>query len=347
MLLSELDFHLPPELIAQQPTPDRAASRLLHFDRTTDAIAHHSRFDEIQTLLRPGDLLVMNDARVTPARFNLQKPTGGVVQALFVSQTHPRRWTVMLRNLGPLQPDISLSLEGDPSVELRAVQKHEGGLYELESPVDLDAQSLLERVGRMPLPPYIKRDKHADPRDGNDRERYQTVYASTPGSIAAPTAGLHFTQALLDRLTQSGIELARVTLHVGLGTFKPVEADDLNDHDMHTEHYAISSDAAAAINRAKRDGRRVIAVGTTTCRVLESQAAGDIRPLVGQTNLLIQPPYQWKHVGSLITNFHLPKSTLIALVSALVGVEARRRIYDEAIASKYRFFSFGDAMFVS
>jgi S-adenosylmethionine:tRNA ribosyltransferase-isomerase len=347
MQLSELDFHLPSHLIAQQPAAERAASRLLHFDRNADAISHYPRFDSIRDLLRPGDLLVMNDARVTPARFNLLKPTGGVVQGLFISQTHPKRWTVMLKNLGPVNPELQMSLESASGVNLRVVTKHEGGLYELESATELDAQHTLDQFGRMPLPPYIKRDKLSDPRDLQDRDRYQTVYAHTPGSIAAPTAGLHFTPQLLADLRDAGVEQAYVTLHVGLGTFKPVEADDLNQHDMHVEHYAISAHAAEQINAAKNAGRRIVAVGTTTARVLESQPAGDLQPRVDSTKLLIQPPYEWKHVQALVTNFHLPKSTLIALVAALVGTDAQRRIYQQAIDHEYRFFSYGDAMLVT
>jgi len=345
MTLDELDFHLPPELIAQHPAADRAGSRLLHFNRQTGEIKHHQSFNAIASLFRPGDLLVMNDARVTPARFNLIKSTGGVVQGLFVSQTHPRRWSGMLKNLGPVYVEQWLLLERGPGVRVRVLEKHDAGLYTLEFEQDQDAAELFERVGRMPLPPYIKRDKHEDARDEEDKERYQTVYAKTPGSIAAPTAGLHFTPELLERLESSGVELARLTLHVGIGTFKPVEVNDLNDHDMHLEHYAIPEDAAGQISRAKREGRRVIAVGTTTCRVLESQESGEeLNPCAGSTRLLIQHPYKFKLIDGLLTNFHLPKSTLIALVAAWVGPESQKRIYREAIEHEYRFFSYGDAM---
>jgi S-adenosylmethionine:tRNA ribosyltransferase-isomerase len=346
MRTDELDFDLPPELIAQTPAPDRAASRLLHYCRSDNSMTHRS-FGELPRLLRKGDLLVFNDAKVIPARFTLVKPTGGRVEGLFVSQTQPHLWTVMLKNLGPLRSGIKLHFADAPEIAASAVEKLEEGQYTLRVDSDHPATQLLSKLGRMPLPPYIKREKDHDERDDFDRERYQTVYAQASGSIAAPTAGLHFTQSLLRELDDAGIERAFVTLHVGLGTFKPVSADSLGQHAMHTESYSIPSATADALNRATSESRRIIAVGTTSARVLESQPVEEpFRALTSATSIFIYPPYQWKHVGALITNFHLPRSTLIALVAALVGIDQQRRIYREAIAQRYRFFSYGDAAFL-
>lgn len=342
----ELDFELPPELIAQTPAPNRAASRLLRYVRATGQIDHRE-FSHLPTLLRRGDLLVFNDARVTPARFSIVKPTGGHVEGLFLGQAGPRRWRVMLRNLGRVQGRSGYPFLGDPSCSLQIIEASGEGQFVVEISTLEPAEQLLERVGRMPLPPYIKRHRDHDERDDFDRQRYQTVFAETPGSVAAPTAGLHFTPELLQELEVKGVHRARLTLHVGLGTFKPVTADRLEAHAMHSEAYTIPPAAADAINLARREGRRVIAVGTTSARVLESQPAGrPIEPASGQTSIFIYPPYQWRHVDAMITNFHLPRSTLVALVAALVGLETQRRLYAEAIAQRYRFFSYGDAMLI-
>lgn len=343
MRTSDLDFDLPPALIAQDPLPDRAASRLLHYTRSDKRIAHRV-FSDLPSLLRPGDLLVFNDARVLPARFMLRKQTGGFIEALFLAQPSPRRWKVMLRNLGGYRGPLAL-VEADLSA--RVIEAGTGGEYTLEIDTDEPAAVVLSRVGRMPLPPYIKRDKGHDARDDADRERYQTVYAAVPGAVAAPTAGLHFTPQLLAELDAKGIERAFVTLHVGMGTFKPVEADELSGHVMHREAYTISPAGADALNRAKRERRRIIAVGTTAARVLESQPANaDFVAKSAETGIFIYPPYAWRHVGAMVTNFHLPKSTLIALVAAMVGLEEQRRTYREAIEQRYRFFSYGDAMLI-
>ncbi len=345
MTIDDLDYLLPPELIAQTPAVDRQASRLLHYRRADESIRHR-RFEELDTLVRPGDLLVMNDAKVTPARFMLIKPTGGKVEGLFVEQRSPGRWWAMFKNMGPTDPQRWLSFEGEPGLRCKVIDRGEGGQYEIELETAEPAHAVLERVGRMPLPPYIKREKGHDDRDPADRDRYQTVYARSPGSIAAPTAGLHFTPELFGRLERLGVERAFVTLHVGLGTFKLIEVHDLSQHVMHIERYELSAGTCEAINRARQARRRVVVVGTTTARVLESQPAGVLVPRHDQTNLFIRPPYQWKFVDAMITNFHLPRSTLIALVAGLVGVEQQRRIYREAIEDRYRFFSYGDAMMV-
>lgn len=345
MQTNDLDFHLPEDLIAQTPAERREQSRLLHYRRTDRSIAHR-HFKDLPSLLKKGDLLVFNDARVMPARFTLTKPTGGRVEALFLDSPSPRRWRVMLKNLGPVRGDQRLVFAEDNSITATVLAKHEDE-YEIELNTDEPAPAVLSRFGRMPLPPYIKRAKDHDDRDDFDRARYQTVYAKEEGSVAAPTAGLHFTPELIDQLSSIGVERAFVTLHVGMGTFKPISTDALSEHRMHTERYTISPAAADAINAAKREGRRVIAVGTTAARVLESQRAGaPIAPKTGETAIFIYPPYDWRFVDAMITNFHLPRSTLIALVAAMVGLDEQRRIYATAIEQRYRFFSYGDASLI-
>ncbi len=344
MNTAELDFELPPELIAQEPTPERPASKLLHYRRDGKSIAHR-QFSDLPSLLQPGDLLVFNNARVVPARFTLLKKSGGRIEGLFIRQTRPTHWQVLLKNLGNYG-SAEVKFEKDPSITANVVQFNKHGEYEIEVSSIETALHILARIGRMPLPPYIKRDKHEDARDKFDEHRYQTVYAEASGSVAAPTAGLHFDHSVMSELDRKGIERAFLTLHVGLGTFKPVTAEKLEDHEMHVERYSIDEKCAHQINDAKKQHRRVIAVGTTACRVLESQAEGEIQPISSETGIFIYPRYEFKHVDGLITNFHLPKSTLIALVAALVGLDEQRKIYAEAIKEKYRFFSYGDSSFL-
>jgi S-adenosylmethionine:tRNA ribosyltransferase-isomerase len=291
-------------------------------------------------------LLVFNDTRVIPARFLLRKPTGGQIEGLFLQENALGDWNVLLKNVGPFKVGLECTFDADPTTKLRLIERVEGGEFRVAIDPPIAAASLLEKLGRMPLPPYIKRDKHHDARDELDRQRYQTVFAKEAGSVAAPTAALHFSPQVLEELEQRGVRKTFVTLQVGMGTFKPVTADDLQSHAMHRERYSISQEAADAINRAKREGSRVISVGTTSTRVLESQPGGEITPRAGDTAIFIYPPYAWKHVNALVTNFHLPRSTLIALVAAMVGLEEQRRVYREAIEQRYRFFSYGDAMFV-
>jgi S-adenosylmethionine:tRNA ribosyltransferase-isomerase len=346
MRTDELDFDLPQELIAQRPSPDRAGSRLLHYRRADRSIAHRI-FSDLPKLLRAGDVLVFNDTRVIPARFSLVKETGGRVEGLYLGLTDEGEWRVMLKNLGHVESKPTLRFAGADDISA-TVDRHEAdGTYRLQVRTSVPALELLNRVGRMPLPPYIKRDKDRDPRDAEDRARYQTVYASQSGSVAAPTAGLHFTDALLHELDERQLQRVHVTLHVGLGTFKPMTADSLEEHEMHEEEYSIDARAADLLNHAKREGRRMIAVGTTAARVLESQPVDrKFEAKFGQTKIFIYPPYEWKHVSALITNFHLPRSTLIALVAAFVGLDEQRKIYREAIAQRYRFFSYGDTSFL-
>ena len=350
--------------------PERGGSRLLHYKSADRAIAHRT-FSDLPGLLGTGDLLVFNDTRVIPARFTLQKVTGGRVEGLYLATTDNGDWHVMLKNLGkqrvgpnngdspPYSPcpqvhankgDATLYIKGRVpfiSIPVIVVGQEPDGTYTIRAETDLSALEVLGHVGRMPLPPYIKRDKDRDARDDDDRARYQTVYAANAGSVAAPTAGLHFTDPLLRELDDRGVQRAHVTLHVGLGTFKPVTADALDAHEMHEETYSIDARAADLLNHAKREGRRIIAVGTTAARVLESQPADEkFAAKVGATRIFIYPPYDWRHVDALITNFHLPRSTLIALVAAKVGLDEQRRIYREAIDHRYRFFSYGDASFL-
>ncbi len=343
MRTDELNFDLPSELIAQVPSGDRAASRLMHYKKLDRSLAHRT-FSDLPGLLRPDDLLVFNDARVIPARFMLRKETGGQVEGLFLSEAGVGRWRVMLRNLGKYTGPLHFDRE--PQLRVLPAGAFEGGEYEIEVRTEEPAIAVLNRLGRMPLPPYIRRNKGVDDRDDFDREHYQTVYAKASGSVAAPTAGLHFTDALLAELDSRGIERTHVTLHVGMGTFKPVTADTLQTHDMHAERYEVGADAAKKLNAAKAEGRRIVAVGTTATRVLESYPDRPWEPSTGETSIFIYPPYQWKRVGAMLTNFHLPRSTLVALVAAMVGLDEQRRIYQTAIENKYRFFSYGDAMFI-
>jgi S-adenosylmethionine:tRNA ribosyltransferase-isomerase len=344
MRTDELDFELPPGLIAQSPPLDRSSCRLLHYRRADGSIAHRT-FSDLPSLLTPRDLLVFNDARVLPARFAVRKLSGGLCQGLFLSEPSPGRWRVLLRNIGPA---TEFTFAADPVVSMRIERSVGEGEHEVSIAGTVEsAEQLLDRVGRMPLPPYIRRGREHDDRDDRDRADYQTVYASAGGSVAAPTAGLHFTPQLLAELDRRGTGRTAVTLHVGIGTFKPVTVEDLDDHPMHSERYEIGDATAAALNHARAAGKTIVAVGTTAARVLESHPPDQPwRPTSAETSILIRPPYQWKHVGKLVTNFHLPRSTLVALVAAMVGLDQQRRIYTEAISRGYRFFSYGDAMLI-
>ncbi|HEX4053038.1 MAG TPA: tRNA preQ1(34) S-adenosylmethionine ribosyltransferase-isomerase QueA [Tepidisphaeraceae bacterium] len=346
MQTDDLDFDLPADLIAQTPPPNRSDSRLLHYVRSDRAMCDRS-FSDLPDILRPTDALVFNDSKVIPARFMLKKTTGGQIEGLFLCEPAPGQWLALLRDLGHAPPGTVLHFDADPSLRATILSSCGAGEFLLQISDSVPAMDLLTRIGRMPLPPYIKREKRADARDDLDRARYQTVYAAAPGAIAAPTAGLHFTPDLLRRLDEAGISRVMVTLHVGAGTFKPITAGNLADHRMHSESFSITPAAAEALNRAKKDRRRIVAVGTTSARVLESHSPDQpFTATHSQTSIFIYPPYRWNHVGALITNFHLPRSTLIALVAALTGLDEQRRIYQHAIAQRYRFFSYGDAMLI-
>ena len=334
MQLKDFDYPLPEELIALRPLTERAASRLLVLDRATGAISHN-RFSDITALLRPGDLLVLNDTLVIPARISGAKPTGGRVEVLLVERLEGPgdRWSCLVKGLKG-----DKILFGD-AIEAAVVRSGADGLYTL-SFSGLGGQSPAERLGAVPLPPYIKR-----PPDGADIARYQTVFAVNAGAVAAPTAGLHFTEELLDEISGAGVEVAFITLHVGPGTFVPVRVDDIERHKMMQERYSISAEVAKSIERARAEGRRIVAVGTTTVRALEAWGAGGARE--GRTDIFIYPGFEFKVVQALVTNFHLPCSTLLMLVSALAGRELIMKAYAEAIKERYRFFSYGDAMFIS
>ena len=337
---ADFDFYLPEELIAQTPLERRDASRLLVLDKETGATRHMHFFD-LPTLLRPGDCLVLNDSRVLPARLlGHREPTGGAVEVLLLIDRGDKVWECLVRPGRKLKPGTRLSF-GDGSLKAEVVEVCEGGNRLVRFEYEGIFLETLERLGKMPLPPYIKAEL-------NDPERYQTVYSRAVGSAAAPTAGLHFTRALLEQVQEMGVKVCYVTLHVGLGTFRPVKEEEITDHEMHSEYCMISAETAETINRTKREGGRVICVGTTSCRTIESWAAedGTLKECAGWTNIFIYPGYRFKALDCLITNFHLPESTLIMLVSALAGREHVLAAYKEAVEQRYRFFSFGDAMFI-
>lgn len=331
---------MPPELIAQTPIEQRDASRLLTLNKETGETQHHHFYD-LPNFLRPGDCLVLNNSRVLPARLiGKREPGGGACEVMLLIDRGEKTWECLVRPGKKLRTGTKLSFgEGQLTAEItevldngnRLVRFHYEGIF-LE---------VLERLGKMPLPPYIKEELQ-------DSERYQTVYSKEVGSAAAPTAGLHFTKELLEKIQAMGVRVCYVTLHVGLGTFRPVKAEDINDHEMHSEYCTISAETAEIINHTKREGGRVICVGTTSCRTIESWAGedGSMKESAGWTNIFIYPGYRFKVLDCLVTNFHLPESTLIMLISALAGREHVLAAYEEAVQERYRFFSFGDAMFI-
>ncbi len=340
MKRTDFFYELPPELIAQTPLEKRDDSRLLCLDKTTGR-TEHRRFCELPDLLRPGDCLVLNDSRVIPARLLGTRPSGGAVEVLLLRDLGGSRWECLTRPGRKTPPGTNISF-GDGSVTAVVTDTAEDGKKILTFSYEGIFLEQLDRLGQMPLPPYI-REKLDDP------ERYQTVYSRAPGSAAAPTAGLHFTNELLDKIRGRGIETAFVTLHVGLGTFRPVKEDEIEDHPMHAEYCEIPPETAETVNRTRASGGRIVSVGTTSCRTLESFAHedGTLPAAGGWTDIFIYPGYRFKIVDALVTNFHLPESTLIMLVSALAGRENVLRAYAEAVEQRYRFFSFGDAMFIS
>ncbi|RSJ55942.1 S-adenosylmethionine:tRNA ribosyltransferase-isomerase [Streptococcus gordonii] len=341
MNTADFDFHLPEELIAQTPLEKRDASRLLVVDRSSGEFSDQ-HFDSIIDQLQPGDALVMNNTRVLPARLYGEKPgTGGHVELLLLKNTEGDQWEVLAKPAKRLKVGAQVSF-GDGRLTATVVEELEHGGRIVRFDYQGIFLEVLESLGEMPLPPYIH-EKLAD------RERYQTVYAKENGSAAAPTAGLHFTKELLAQIEAKGVKLVYLTLHVGLGTFRPVSVDHLDDHEMHSEFYTLSEEAAATLREVKANGHRVIAVGTTSIRTLETignKFQGDIQADSGWTNIFIKPGYQWQIVDAFSTNFHLPKSTLVMLVSAFAGRDLTLKAYEHAIAERYRFFSFGDAMFI-
>ena len=346
--LSRYDFALPPELIADRPLPERDASRLMVVNRRTQTVDHH-RFRDLPDLLCAGDHLVLNDTRVLPARlFGRREATGGKWEGLYLRSDEAGNWLIMGSTRGRLQPGewiVVHPADGRSSAGLRLKlgERDDTGIWRAKPDKDALPEHLLDRFGAVPLPPYISR-KHGD---HDDRARYQTVFAEAAGSVAAPTAGLHFTVGLLDRCVARGVKIARVTLHVGPGTFRPISAACLDDHVMHSEFCVLNKRACDELEHTRQRGGRIIAVGTTSVRTLESAATGaGLAQFRGQTSLFIRPPWEFRAVDAMITNFHLPRSTLLVLVSALAGWELIREAYAAAIEQRYRFYSYGDAMLI-
>jgi S-adenosylmethionine:tRNA ribosyltransferase-isomerase len=349
------DYDLPEELIAATPAERRDEARLLVLDRRTGEVRHR-RFDDLPALLAPGDLLVMNDARVIPARLHARRPTGGAVELLLVRTEEDggldaALWRAAVRSGGRLKEGEALEVPG-AAQSVHLVSRHDGGYWTVRLGDGGRAPADLMRAASMPLPPYVLRARRRrglpDEMPELDAERYQTVYARQPGAVAAPTAGLHFTEELLGRLREGGVETRMLSLMVGPGTFQPVRSDRVEDHVLEAERFRLPGPTAAALERARREGRRIVATGTTTCRVLEHAArAGRFEEQEGWTDLFIYPPFEFRAVGALITNFHLPRSTLLMLVAAFAGRENVLAAYREAIRQRYRFYSYGDAMFIA
>lgn len=339
MKTSDFYYDLPQELIAQTPLERRDSSRLMTLDKETGVIGHHHFYD-LPSFLRPGDCLVMNDSRVLPARLIGRRETGGACEVLLLIDRGNKTWECLVRPGKKLRPGAKITF-GEGRLTAQVTEVLEDGNRLVRFDYEGIFLELLEQLGKMPLPPYIKEELQ-------DQERYQTVYSKVTGSAAAPTAGLHFTPELLKQIKEMGVKLAWVTLHVGLGTFRPVKVDDVEHHDMHSEYCVISPETAQIINETKAKGGRVICVGTTSCRTIESYANedGTVRADGGWTRIFIYPGYRFKVLDGLVTNFHLPESTLIMLVSALAGKERVLAAYEEAVRERYRFFSFGDAMFI-
>jgi len=344
--LDQYDYDLPKELIAQSPVHCRSDARLLVVNRGEDTISHRYVRD-LPEVLQEGDCLVVNDTRVVAARLvGYRTETGGHWEGLFLQKDDSGHWLLMCKTRGKLTAGETITLTGDGSkadVLLRLLAKQSDGTWVAQPETDEETYELLDRLGRVPLPPYIRKGEMTSA----DRQRYQTVYAHEPGSVAAPTAGLHFTEPLLAEIEQRGVELCRLTLHVGLGTFKPIASDSLEGHEMHSEWGHIDPQTVERITQCRRRGGRVVAVGTTSVRLLETAASdGTLKPFSGETDLFIRPPYEFKAIDAMMTNFHLPRTTLLVLVRAFGGDELIRRAYEEAVREEYRFYSYGDSMLI-
>lgn len=344
---SELDYDLPQPLIAQRPPHRRGDSRLLVVDRATGTL-RDSMFRELPSLLAKGDTLILNNTRVLPARIEMKRATGGRIDGLFLDELGEHQWKVLLTGTARLREGERITLQPpEVGATLELIRHEGGGRWVVRLLADAGGMSVLEAVGRPPLPPYIHRTRNGDESTENDRRRYQTIYAERPGAVAAPTAGLHFTERIFAALDDRGIERAFVTLHVGLGTFAPVKTERLDDHTMHSEWYELSQATATNIADCRASGGRIVAVGTTSVRVLESCTASDgVRAASGWTDIFIRPPYAFRAVDALLTNFHLPRSTLMALVMAFTGRELTRAAYRHAVENEYRFYTYGDAMLI-
>ena len=340
MKVSDFNYNLPKELIAQVPIKNRDQSRLMVLDRKNKTI-ENKIFKDIIDYLEPGDCLVRNNTKVIPARlYGVKEETGANVEFLLLKRIEGDIWEVMVKPRKKLMPGARVNF-GNGALKAEILEKLDGGNRKVKFEYSGIFNEILNEIGLMPLPPYIHEKL-------KEKDRYQTVYAKYEGSAAAPTAGLHFTDKLFEKLKEKGVEVANVTLHVGIGTFRPVKVENIEEHDMHSEHFYIKAEDAEKINKAKKEGHRVIAVGTTSCRVLESIADenGYVKEVEGDTSIFIYPGYKFKCLDALITNFHLPESTLIMLVSALAGKDFIMQAYEEAVKEQYKFFSFGDAMFI-
>ena len=341
MKVDLFDFHLPEELIAQTPLTDRSSSRLMVIDKENGDLKHDV-FKHIQNYLKPGDCLVLNDTKVLPARlFGVKEDTGAKIEVLLLKQLENDRWETLIKPAKRIKKGMKI-LFGENLLTAVCVEELEHGGRILDFQYDGIFYEILDQLGKMPLPPYIKEQL-------DDQDRYQTVYARERGSAAAPTAGLHFTEELLKEIKKAGIKIAFITLHVGLGTFRPVSVDDIDAHEMHSEFYQMTESTALLLNEVKSAGGRIISVGTTSTRTLETIASaggGSFSEMSGWTDIFIYPGYEFKAIDGMITNFHLPKSTLIMLVSALAGRESVLHAYETAVHERYRFFSFGDAMLI-
>lgn len=339
MKVSDFNYDLPEELIAQHPYDKRDEARLMVLNKEEKKI-EHKVFKDVIDYLNPGDCLVINNTKVIPARLYGKKETGANVEFLLLKRIEADTWEAMVRPGNKLKSGTKVSF-GNGILKAEVLDVLEGGNRKVVFEYEGIFNEILDKIGLMPLPPYIKESL-------KEKDKYQTVYAKYDGSAAAPTAGLHFTEELLEKIKEKGVEIANVTLHVGIGTFRPVKVENVEEHNMHSEHYYIKKEDADKINKAKANGKRVIAVGTTSCRVLESVADenGIMKEVEGDTNIFIYPGYKFKCIDALITNFHLPESTLIMLVSSLAGKEFIMNAYNEAVKEKYKFFSFGDAMII-
>ncbi len=340
MKVADFNYELPKELIAQHPYDKRDEARLMVLDKNEELI-EHKVFKDVIDYLNPGDCLVINNTKVIPARLYGKKDTGANVQFLLLKRIEGDTWEAMVKPGNKLKPGSKV-IFGDGLLKATVQEILEGGNRKVEFEYNGIFNEILDQIGMMPLPPYITEASR------EDNEKYQTVYARYEGSAAAPTAGLHFTEELLEKIKEKGVEVANVTLHVGIGTFRPVKVETVEEHEMHSEHYYIKKEDADKINKAKLNGNRVIAVGTTSCRVLESVSdeKGMVKEIEGDTSIFIYPGYKFNCIDSLITNFHLPESTLIMLVSSLAGKDFIMKAYNEAVKKEYKFFSFGDAMII-
>lgn len=340
MKTSDFYYELPKELIAQDPLEDRSSSRLMHLDRNTGAVEHR-HFRDIREYLKPGDCLVINDTKVIPARlYGRKEGTDALIEILLLKRKENDVWETLVKPGKKCRPGAEISF-GEGILKGKIIEVVEEGNRLIQFEYEGIFEEILDRLGEMPLPPYITHKL-------KDKNRYQTVYAKHEGSAAAPTAGLHFTEELLEEIQSMGVRIAHVTLHVGLGTFRPVKVEEVTEHHMHSEFYVVEEEQAALINQTRKQGGRVIAVGTTSCRTLESAASedGTLKAGSGWTDIFIYPGYRFKIMDALITNFHLPESTLLMLVSAFADKEKIMKAYEEAVRQRYRFFSFGDAMFI-